>query len=165
MIVAVLQTCDACGVEDRAKGMHMPEGWFMFDLRGGKDPGVVGYGWNVCSVECMQRTIKDWSEGKNPMPYGMSEESQVIRSGPHGEHHAHADPVEAEIAAMAAAAAEVAQAREPGVAWLCSNCAEGAETDGLLPEGWVSIGDSTAMAPDNVCSATCAVAYFARHLN
>lgn len=100
MIVAVIQTCDRCGVEGRARGMQIPDGWLMFDLRGGKEPGEQGYGWNVCSLDCMQATIADWQAGLNPLPFGMSEASQVIHD------HSHADPAEAEIGRIAAASAE-----------------------------------------------------------
>lgn len=85
MITGVVQTCDWCGVEAVSTGMYIPEGWIMIDTRGGKDPGVQGFGWNLCGVDCLLNMIDEWSAGNNPLPYGMSERSQVIR------HHHHDD--------------------------------------------------------------------------
>lgn len=78
MLKAVIQTCDWCGLEDRSKGMHVPEGWLIVDTRGGKEPGEVGYGWNVCGKDCLLEMLEDWGAGKRPIPYGMSEASQEI---------------------------------------------------------------------------------------
>lgn len=71
MIKYVAQTCDWCGIEGKSVTLGVPEGWFVFDLRGGKEPGIVGYGWNVCSRECMNDCINEWVDGKNPLPYGV----------------------------------------------------------------------------------------------
>lgn len=79
MIIEVIQSCDWCGTKDSSKGMHVPSGWIMVDLRGGLEPGLAGYGWNVCGFECLYELVEDMKAGKNPLPYGMSEQSQVIQ--------------------------------------------------------------------------------------
>lgn len=160
MLVAVVQTCDHCGIEGRSPGMHMPEGWLMFDLRGGQQPGKVGYAWNVCSLDCMQATVAAWTAGEHPMPFGMSEESQVIRDH---SYDPIPDPAEADIAMLAAAAAEVAEERavvEP--LHVCVQCGRNVLAN-HLPDGWVQVGDDSGA--DELCSVNCAIAYFATALN
>jgi len=85
VITAVIQTCDWCGKEERSKGMHVPPGWFIIDTRAGAEPGVNGFGWNMCTIDCLLDMLDEWSAGKNPMPHGMSEKSQVIHKHDHEE--------------------------------------------------------------------------------
>lgn len=92
-IIAVKQECDWCGIEGEAPSMMMPVGWVAADMRAGQDPGVVGFGWNVCSAKCLLEVVEDWGKGLNPAPLSVSRHTQPD----HG--HSHEEPEFRPIAA------------------------------------------------------------------
>jgi hypothetical protein len=92
VIKGVVQTCDGCGKEEVSPGMRVPDGWLMIDTTGGHPPGERGYGWNLCGIECLLNMLDAWSAGENPMPWGMSEQHQIIHNHGHdGPGHSHDD--------------------------------------------------------------------------